>query len=80
MNEIPKRNPVNEIFCRIKKRIQYMKFKFGFSRICCKCPIGTNKETKQKNAFFCKNCESLAINHYKQTGEIRFPFTLKFRR
>lgn len=80
MNEIPERNHINEIFYRILKRIQSMKFKYGFGKVCRKCPIGVNKETKQINAFFCKNCESLAINHYKQTGQIRFPFTMKFRK
>ncbi len=80
MNRIQEETQKNEIISRILRRIRSMKFKKRFARICCKCPIGTNKETKQKNAFFCKNCKSLAVNHYKQTGEIRFPFTLKFRR
>ncbi|MCZ3367257.1 MULTISPECIES: hypothetical protein [Methanobacterium] len=80
MNRIQEETQKNEIIYRILRRIRSMKFKRRFARICCKCPIGTNKDTKQKNAFFCKNCKSLAVNHYKQTGEIRFPFTLKFRR
>lgn len=80
MNEIPERNHIIEIFCRIKERIQYTKFRRGFSKVCRKCPISTNEETKERNQFFCKNCRSLAINHYNQTGEIRFPFTLKFRK
>jgi hypothetical protein len=80
MTEIPERNPVIEIFEGIKERIQYKKFKFGFSKVCRKCPIGSNEDTRERNLFFCKNCESLAMSHYKQTGSIRFPFTLKFRR
>jgi hypothetical protein len=80
MNRIQEETQKNEIISIILRRIRSMKFKRRFARICHNCPIGTNKETKQNNMFFCKNCKSLAINHYKQTGEIRFPFTLKFRR
>ena len=79
MNRIKEKKPRDRIFNRIFKRIQYTKFKYGFSKVCRKCSISANKETKLRNAFFCKNCESLAINHYKQTGKIRFPFTMKFR-